>query len=165
MEEEIFDGEEGTETELREPRVYEIGYLLLPSLGADGAVDAIADLKTKLTAMGAEHISEGEVQHIDLAYEMVKIINNQNTFLNTAYFGWVKFAINPESIAALTKTLDNHPDMLRYLLIKTTREDTMVNAKPIASIAASTEQDDAEEEIEGIDVDDILDDIVLSEEE
>lgn len=123
MEEEFFHGEEGTETELREPRVYEIGYLLL--FGSRWrSRHAIADLKTKLTAMGAEHISEGEVQHIDLAYEMVKIINNQNTFLNTAYFGWVKFAINPESIAAITKILDNHPDMLRYLLIKTTREDT-----------------------------------------
>lgn len=41
----------------------------------------------------------------------------------------------------------------------------MVNAKPIASIVAPVEQDDADEEIEGIDVDDMLDDIVLSEEE
>lgn len=159
MEEEILDGEEGTE--LREPRVYEIGYLMLPSLGAEGVTSAIDEIKAKLTTMGAEHISEGEAQHIDLAYEMVKIINNQNTFLTTGYFGWIKFAINPEAIAGINKMLDNRPEMLRFLLNKTTREDTMVNAKPMTTIIEAPE-DDSVDDI--MDAEDLLDTIVVSEE-
>lgn len=160
MEEEIIDMD--IDTELREPRVYEIGYLMLPSLGADGVADAVNEIKAKLTAMGAEHISEGEAQHIDLAYEMVKIINNQNTFLNTAYFGWLKFAINPEAIAGINKMLDNRPEVLRFLLNKTTREDTMVNAKPMTAIVEAPEDEEADD---ASDAEDLLDAIVVSEEE
>jgi len=142
MEEEIIDTKESIE--LREPRVYEIGYLVLPALGAQGVADAVDEIKAKLSTMGAEHISEGEAQHIDLAYEMMKIINNQNTFLTTAYFGWIKFAINPEAIAGINKMLDNRPEILRYLLSKTTREDTMLNAKPMSTVVEIADQEPAE---------------------
>lgn len=159
MEEEIIDTD--IDTELREPRVYEIGYLMLPSLGADGVADAVNEIKAKLTKLGAEHISEGEAQHIDLAYEMVKIINNQNTFLNTAYFGWLKFAINPEAIAGINKMLDNRSEILRYLLNKTTREDTMVNAKPMTAIVEPADEDASDDES---DAEDLIDTLDVSEE-
>ena len=124
--------------ELRNARVYEIGYLFLPALGTDGVAEAVGEIKSKLAEMGAEHISEGEAQHIDLAYEMIKVIDNQNHFLNTGYFGWLKFSINPEAIADITDMLDASPSMLRYLLSKTSREDTMMNAKPMASAEVVT---------------------------
>lgn len=160
MEEEIIDTD--IDTEVREPRIYEIGYLMLPSLGADGVADAVNEIKARLTAMGAEHISEGEAQHIDLAYEMLKIINNQNTFLNTAYFGWMKFAINPEAIAGINKFLDNRPEILRFLLNKTTREDTMINAKPMTAIVEPVE-DESDDDF--VDDEDVLDTLVDSTEE
>jgi ribosomal protein S6 len=143
MKEEIIDTE--MDIELRDPRVYEIGYLLLPSLGAEGVADAVGEIKAKLTTLGAEHISEGEAQHIDLAYEMVKIINNQNTFLDTGYFGWLKFSINPEAIAGINKMLDNRPEVLRFLLNKTKREDTMMNAKPMATVEEPTAEEQTDD--------------------
>jgi hypothetical protein len=45
------------------------------------------------------------------------------------YFGWIKFQLSSENIDSVKKFLDNNVDVLRYLLIKTVKENTLLNGK------------------------------------
>lgn len=167
--------------EMREPRVYEVGYLMLPNKTQDDAINTLSEIKAKIAELGAEHISEGEPQLIDLAYTMMKVLENKNAFYDTAYFGWIKFALNPELIAEIEALFERRQDILRHLVTKTVREDTMINAKPLASASqhematpdshklTMDESDDtdeeSDEEVDEAELDDKLDEMTSEEDE
>ena len=50
-----------------------------------------------------------------------------------AYFGWVKFEMDNKDIAAVKKSLDANENVLRFLLIKTVRENTLYGSKLVAA--------------------------------
>jgi ribosomal protein S6 len=107
-------------------RVYEVGYLLLPSIPEEKLAEHVATLKKFVADGSGKLISEENPQSRPLAYEMVKSIGTRNEKFNSAYFGWMKFELPAESIAPLQEQLTAHEAVLRFLLIKTTREATYV---------------------------------------
>ena len=60
-----------------------------------------------------------------LAYEMRKETTGKYQRYNTAYFGWVKFEVLPEGSLKIGEAFKTNPSILRHLLIKTVRENTM----------------------------------------
>jgi hypothetical protein len=60
---------------------------------------------------------------------MVKVIHAHREKCNQGYFGWMKFEIETDTIVPITKALDLSETVLRYLLVKTVRENTLVNGK------------------------------------
>jgi ribosomal protein S6 len=62
---------------------------------------------------------------ISLAYSMLKVTQNVRNKFDSAYFGWVKFEINPEKVLELKKKLDVDPNFIRFLILKTIRENTI----------------------------------------
>ncbi len=127
-----------TDIVVRDPRVYEIGYLLLPNMTQDEVDGVVSAIQDQLGNMSVEHISHSAPQLIDLAYTMMKVIENKNTFFDTAYFGWLKFAVEPHVIEDIESMIANREDILRSFVIKTVREDTMVDAQPMP-VASSDE--------------------------
>ncbi len=116
-------------THVLEPRVYEVGYLLVPSLREE-------DLDTQVKAITdviAEHkglqIADDQPQLIDLAYDMVKVLDNKNYKFSQGYFGWVKFELDPSSINAVKIALEKNLNIIRFLLISTVRENTVFSKK------------------------------------
>jgi ribosomal protein S6 len=109
--------------------VYEVGYTLLPSLALEQVPARVDELKELIQKAGGDVISLESPTLIDLAYPMTKVIHTSRQKCVTGYFGWIKFAITAEGILSVKKTLDAEKDILRYLIIKTVRENTLLHGK------------------------------------
>ena len=109
--------------------VYEVSYLLLPSLAIGEVPAKVASLRDTITKAGGKVLSFEEPILIDLAYEMTKVVQTVRHKTSTGYFGWMKFEIDKEGIAVVKKALDADLDILRYLIIKTVRENTLLLGK------------------------------------
>ena len=56
---------------------------------------------------------------------MAKSVADVKKKFTTAYFGWLKFETKSELMTSIKKAVDANPNVLRYLLIKTVRENTL----------------------------------------
>ncbi len=113
-----------------EPRVYELGYHILPNVDEGNLGKEREALVAIITKFKGIVISEEMPALIDLAYDMDKIIDNKRNIFSQAYFGWIKFELAPESIIALEKDVDALATLLRFILIKTIRENTIISDVP-----------------------------------
>lgn len=109
--------------------IYEVSYLLLPSISSEQTQGKAIDLKAGLEKAGAGIISDENPVLIDLAYPMTKVVGTVRHKCDSGYFGWVKFEMSPDTIGSVKKMLDNNDEILRYLIIKTVKENTLLNGK------------------------------------
>ncbi len=109
--------------------VYEVSYILLPSLAVEQVPGIAASQKEMLTKLGGAIISDENPVLIDLAYPMTKVVQTTRHKVSTGYFGWIKFEMAKSGMEAVKKSLDNNADVLRYLIIKTVRENTLLEGK------------------------------------
>ncbi|MBP9821552.1 MAG: 30S ribosomal protein S6 [Candidatus Pacebacteria bacterium] len=123
-----------SEREEREPRIYEIGYLLSPVIRAEDIEAKSQTLHALVTSLGGTIISDGAPEYIDLAYTMIKVIDNKKVRFDQAYFGWVKFELNPAKTEELKELFDREISIIRYLFISTVRENTVLSKKPLSKI-------------------------------
>ena len=106
-------------------RIYEVGYLLASTLSEEEVPVKYGNLKDLIVSLGGEIISDEMPKMISLAYLMSKVTQNVRTKFDSAYFGWVKFEINPEKVLELKKKLDVDSNFVRFLILKTVRENTI----------------------------------------
>ena len=117
--------------EENEARIYELSFIFSPLLSPEDMVQKFGDLKNLLMVSGARFITEEIPRLIPLAYTMVATIGNKKYKFNNGYFGWVKFELNQEGILNLKDSLKTNEDIVRHLLIKTVRENTIAPRKPV----------------------------------
>jgi len=110
-------------------RVYELGYLLVPTITEDNVGATYSGLKDVITSFGGVFIADEMPKSIPLAYSMVKVIANVRNKFSTAYFGWVKFEMDAQKVLELKKKLDLDVNVIRFLLIKTVKENTMATKR------------------------------------
>lgn len=142
--------------------VYEVSYLLLPSLAVEQVPARTSSLKEMIKKAGGELISDEDAILVDLAYPMTKVVSTVRHKVNKGYFGWIKFEMTKDieastkGIEVVKKNLDADNDVLRYLIIKTVRENTLINGK---MKLVKEEKIKLEEEVDEV-VADVVDDIV-----
>lgn len=122
--------------------VYELGYLLIPLVREDEIPGTVAALKETLSAHNATVFAEEAPALLELAYEMDKVLENKNKHFNTGYFGWMKFEAPSTDLPALKKKLDESNVLLRYILLKTVKENTVFSKKPLSETLKITEKDE-----------------------
>jgi ribosomal protein S6 len=61
---------------------------------------------------------------------MSRSIANKKQKFSYGYFGWIKFECTTDVAQALKASLDKNEKLIRYLLIKTVRENTMSTKRP-----------------------------------
>lgn len=105
--------------------VYEVGYIMVPTIAEENLGAEVGDFKDSLTKMGATFISDEYPKMIELAYEMSRSIDNKKQKFSYGYFGWVKFECSTIEAKVIKDMLDKNEKLVRYLLIKTVRESTM----------------------------------------
>ena len=110
-------------------RVYELGYLLVPTMPEEDVPAAFGNLKELVTSLHGIPVSEEMPKLIPLAYTMAKVIQNVRHKFNTAYFGWIKFTMETEKVLELKKKLDLDPNLVRFLLLKTVKENTIASRR------------------------------------
>ena len=117
------------EENLRDPRIYEISFLCLPTLSEEECSLKKDEIKAYFIGKESLFLSEGTLDYIDLSYPMFKIIENKRIEFNQAYFTWVKYEINPSFTNELKKFIEDQKQILRVLFIEAPREDTFFKKK------------------------------------
>lgn len=110
-------------------RVYEIGYLLVPTIGEVDVPVIYGNLKELVASFGGEIISDEMPKMIPLAYSMLKVVANVRNKFKTAYFGWIKFTMDSDKVLELKKKLDLDPNTIRFLILKTVKENTIATKR------------------------------------
>jgi ribosomal protein S6 len=114
--------------------IYEVSYLVLPTVGEDALAPEVSKLKETLAGVEAKVIGDEYPSLINLQYEMTKRIDTKNVRFDQAYFGWVKFEAESDSVAKIKKAFDLNKMLLRYLIVTTVRENTLSAKKNVATL-------------------------------
>lgn len=117
------------ETEEANNRVYELGYLLVPTVSIEDVPVLYGNLKELVSSFGGTAISDEMPKMIPLAYTMVKVVANVRNKFNAAYFGWIKFTMDSDKVLELKKKLDLDSKIIRFLILKTVKENTLATKR------------------------------------
>ena len=105
--------------------IYEIGYLMVPTIAEENVGGEVTAFKDMLTGYGVAFVSDEYPKMMELAYEMTTMIANKKVKFNHGYFGWVKFECTRSAIGEIKIALDKSEKFVRYLIVKTVRESTL----------------------------------------
>lgn len=107
-----------------EKTIYEIGYHVVSSVSEEELPARVSAIKDVIKKESGVLITEDAPSKISLAYPMSKMEGGKRTMFENAYFGWLKFEVGQDSIGNIKQAFDENNDILRFLIIKTVREDT-----------------------------------------
>lgn len=110
-------------------KIYELAYNVMPNLSEEELVKVVEGIKGNLAKLGGDIIADQYPQSINLAYEMIKEIENKNRKFGSAFFGWVKFELEASKLDEFKTLIEKNINILRFLLIKTVRESTLATIK------------------------------------
>ena len=106
-------------------RIYEAGYIFVPTLSEDSARDEAGKLQDYIEGkLQGSAISSELPRLIPLAYPMAKM-NGEVKQHAQGYFGWMKFEIEPSKTGELEVKLSKDSAILRFIVLKTVRENTL----------------------------------------
>jgi len=129
--------------------VYEIGYHLLPTIDEPDVPSQSLKVKSIIEENGGAIISEEMPKMIVLAYDISKNIDSKKHKFKKAYFGWVKFEIDPSLVSNIKSNIETLGSVLRFIIIKTVRENTLhVPKVPMFKKESNDHEENDEEMVE-----------------
>lgn len=153
----------GDEQELA---TYELAYHILPTV-AEGEVPTVEAELTGLITKAHGVVTDTEsAERFELAYDIQKYLEGKYRNFSSAYFGWIRFTLTPQALAGLTEGIDEHKQLLRYLMVRLTKVEEANPFRFHEALEASplrTPKDDVAADISGIvegevaDVDGVVD--------
>lgn len=119
-----------TEGKNKDEKIYEVGYHLLSSIAEENIPAEVEKIKDVLSKEKAVIISEETPKLRPLAYQIKKSFGGVYKKFDNAYFGFIKFEL-PEGgdIKNIDDKMKADENVLRYIVIKTVRENTMYSPK------------------------------------
>jgi len=169
--EEITNSKETLNDGLNELQIYEIGYHILPTV-ADGDLAAeVSKIHGLITKAGGTVLSDAFPEVVNLAYEISKRTETKQAKFNRAYFGWVKFEVERANLAAIEAGLKANPQVLRFLTVKTVKENTLYVPKVMSvrreevapeTLVSSTEERTEKTPASEEEIDKSIDELVIS---
>lgn len=119
-----------------ERAVYEVGFHVVSTI-PEGEVGAVVEkIRAEIKKNDAEVIAERAPQKMTLAYTIERPVSGgvrENH--GSAYFGAIKFETTPETIPALQTMLRGMKEVLRFIVVETTREE--ISAAPRRAVFSS----------------------------
>jgi len=128
-----------------DPRVYELGYHIIPAVSEEEAPKEAAAIKEFIVAHGGTPISEQEPKHMTLAYPMYRTENGKKETFEAAYFGGIKFEMNPADVIEVKNVLDINKNILRHIIFKTVKENTRAEVRLPQTRSERSERSDRTE--------------------
>lgn len=130
-------------------QVYEMSFLILPSVAEDALSDLMGNIRTLVTEAGGKEIdAETPFKH-SLAYSMSKTAGARQYVVNEAYVGWIKFEIEPLKILDLKSGVEKISEVLRFLVVKAPRKTEFTFAKVRTALEAKEEKENRVEKEPG----------------
>lgn len=126
--------EENTKNE-KTCQVYEIGFHILPTIPEEKIQETVSKLVGLINQNGGGVISEEFPKMRALSYEIKKRVETKVSSFDKAYFGWIKFEAAPDAVVKIKKEISNDGNILRFIIIKTVRENTIQIFKSSISIS------------------------------
>lgn len=126
-------------------RIYEISFIFDNKLDEGAALEKGNAIKQSIATLGGSFISEEAPYMRELAYEMTRVVNNINVRFNVGYFGWIKFEMDGSKVKELEKGLKLDEQVVRYMVVKTVRENTVYTKRaPVIKVESlvNNETDD-----------------------
>jgi len=102
---------------------YELAFHVLPTVAEGEVADVFASLKAAIEKAGGTVTSEEAPARFELAYEIIKLLEGRNRKFTSAYFGWVRFTLEPAQLADLREVVEETNQLLRHLLIRLTKAE------------------------------------------
>lgn len=157
---------EDKSNDVGEIEVYEVGYHILPSVNEESLSGEVNKIHSLITENEGNIVSDSFPIMRQLSYEISKRAENKYLNYNKAYFGWVKFEIERSKILDLKNKLDTFENILRFILVKTVKENTIYTPKAPSFKKEENEEvverKDAESEpIDEAEIDKSIDDLVV----
>lgn len=143
--------EEDIENTDRKVSVYEVGYIVVPSIAEENLGREVTILKDALLEKGAIFISDEYPKMMELAYEMSRSIDNKKQKFTYGYFGWVKFETTTDNIKNIKDYLDKNENLVRYLITTTVRGNTMSTKRVYGKQEGTKHRTTTKVEVEKID--------------
>ena len=119
-----------TITKNNEEKIYEIGYHLVSSIAEENVPAEVDKIKAVLAKENSLIISEEAPKLRPLAYTIKKAFGGSYKTFDKAYFGFIKFELSEGGdIQKIDSSLKSNESVLRYIVVKTVRENTMYSPK------------------------------------
>ena len=102
---------------------YELAFHVLPTVAEGEVADVFTSLKTAIEQAGGTITLEEAPARFELAYEIIKLLEGRNRKFTSAYFGWVRFTLEPVQLEELMEEVEGTPQLLRHLVIRLTKAE------------------------------------------
>lgn len=122
-------------------QIYELGYLILPSVAEDALPGVTEKMKDAISKAGGSIVDSEAPFEQALAYNMSKTIGASRYVVSDAYIGWIKFDSEPAKVESLKDELRKMNELLRYLLVKAPKETSFTFAKARAALEEKEEKE------------------------
>jgi ribosomal protein S6 len=109
--------------------IYEVGYHVAPMISETEIPAYASKIKAIIEENEGKIISEELPRLGALAYEIYSAAGSKKQKFNKTYFGWVKFESNSSLMGKIKKALEGEKEILRFILVKTVRENTIYHPK------------------------------------
>lgn len=108
-----------------EKSIYEVGYHIVPNIDETEVLTHVSKIKSLIEEKEGVILSEEMPKMMNIAYDISKNINSKKQNFNKTHFAWIKFEMDRSRIMRLKNEIKDLQNILRFLIIKTVRGDTM----------------------------------------
>jgi len=116
--------------------VYEVGYLLAPTLPEDEVADTESALHEQITAAGGSIVAHETPEMRELSYEIEIKDESGTQAFDHGQFGWVQFSLNSVDLDDVESAFIKDDEVIRHLLVTVDPE----NAGKQPEVAVETEE-------------------------
>ena len=122
-------------SDAKETSVYELAYHLIPTLSEEDRAARVAAIRKSIEKAGGTIINDIAPEHMELSYTMTKQIAGKLPKYASAHFGWLYFELSADQITSIKEVCDKDDGILRYLILKTTKELAELQTRPALKAA------------------------------
>ncbi|MEK7556314.1 MAG: 30S ribosomal protein S6, partial [Patescibacteria group bacterium] len=116
----------------KEAGIYELGFILLPTIPEEKIGEEVSKVKDAVGESGLV-ISGADAEMITLAYPMVKVLGGKNSTFTSGYFGSLIFQTGSDTVGDVKVALTKNDRVLRFLIIKRTKESLLPSVRKSSS--------------------------------
>ncbi len=125
--------------DLKDPKMYELGFLLSPFVPEADKVDTITKLIiAPIEAATGVVTGQTPAAMRKLAYTMSKSVNHKKASFTDAYFGAIRFTVTPDKVEGIGKAVEGSDSIIRILVVEIPPR-SQVTASPARTPEGSTD--------------------------
>lgn len=133
----------------QETQVYEVAFHIDANLSDTEVKKTFDGVKEAITSNGGTPFAESAPERMDLAYTISHIAEGSRRDHVSAHFAWVAYEGAPENQEAIAEELKGNAAIIRYMVIKTTKEEALyAQDRAAEKMVASDKTDDTVSEDE-----------------